>query len=211
MNEMVESCTCKEFAARLASSAPTPGGGGASALVGALGAALGSMVANLTIGKKKYAAVEEDVRRLLEGTEALQARLLALVEEDARAFAPLAAAYGLPKTTPEEQAHKAAVMEEALYGACLPPLEMMKAARQTLDLLEELADKGSALALSDVGVGAALCRAALEGAILNLVINAASMKDREKAGALLGQANALLEEGRAKADRVYRHVTEKLG
>ena len=102
----------------LASKAPAPGGGGAAALVGAVGVALGNMVGSLTVGKKKYAAVEADLRALNARAEVLRRRLEALVQADAEAFLPLAAAYGLPKETPEQQAHKAAVLEQALDGAC---------------------------------------------------------------------------------------------
>lgn len=209
--EALENLTCREFCSRLASSDPTPGGGGASALAGALGAALGGMVASLTMGKKKYADVQEDMERLSAETKALSTRLLELAQEDARAFTPLAQAYRMPKNTPEEQARKAEVMEKALYEASLPPLEMMRAASRALDLLAELAEKGSALALSDVGVGAALCRGALQGAILNLQINASSLADREKAEELNREAGCLLREGIEKADRIYARVAEKIG
>ena len=209
--ETLEMLTCREFCGRLASSSPTPGGGGASALAGALGAALGGMVASLTIGKKKYAGVQQDMERLLAQTKALSDRFLELTQEDARAFSPLAEAYRLPKETAEQQRYKAQVMEQALYEASLPPLEMMRTAHQALDLLEELAEKGSALALSDVGVGAALCRGALQGAILNLIINASSMEDRQRADRLTEEARRLLREGAEKADRIYARVEEKIG
>ena len=110
--------SCEDFLESLASKAPAPGGGGAAALVGAAGVALGNMVGSLTVGKKKYAAVEADLRALNARAEALRRRLEALVQADAEAFLPLAAAYGLPKETPEQQAHKAAVLEQALDGAC---------------------------------------------------------------------------------------------
>ena len=123
MDTMNESCS--RFLAELASKAPTPGGGGTAALVGAAGVALGNMVGCLTVGKKKYAAVEADILTLNERAGALRAELEALVQADAEAFAPLAAAYGLPKDTPEQAAHKAAVLETALDAACAVPLEIM--------------------------------------------------------------------------------------
>ena len=110
--------SCEKFLAELASKAPTPGGGGTAALVGAAGVALGNMVGNLTTGKKKYAAVEADIQALNTKADALRKELEALVQADADAFAPLAAAYGLPKETPEQAAHKAAVLEKALAAAC---------------------------------------------------------------------------------------------
>ena len=117
--------SCEDFLSRLASKAPAPGGGGAAALVGAAGVALGNMVGNLTTGKKKYSAVEEEILALNARAETLCKRLEALVQADADAFTPLAAAYGLPRETPEQQARKAAVLAEALDGACAVPLDIM--------------------------------------------------------------------------------------
>ena len=146
MDMMNESCS--RFLAELASKAPTPGGGGTAALVGAAGVALGNMVGCLTVGKKKYAAVEADILTLNERAGALRAELEALVQADAEAFAPLAAAYGLPKNTPEQAAHKAAVLETALDAACAVPLEIMGKCAEGIALVEEYAAKGSALAAS---------------------------------------------------------------
>lgn len=157
MDMMNESCS--RFLAELASKAPTPGGGGTAALVGAAGVALGNMVGCLTVGKKKYAAVEADLLTLNERAGALRAELEALVQADAEAFAPLAAAYGLPKDTPEQAAHKAAVLETALDAACAVPLEIMGKCAEGIALVEEYAAKGSALAVSDAGCAAALCKA----------------------------------------------------
>ena len=151
--------SCAQFLAQLASKAPTPGGGGTAALVGAAGVALGNMVGCLTVGKKKYAAVEADILTLNERAGALRAELEALVQADAEAFAPLAAAYGLPKDTPEQAAHKAAVLETALDAACAVPLEIMGKCAEGIALVEEYAARGSALAVSDAGCAAALCRA----------------------------------------------------
>lgn len=120
--------SCAQFLAQLASKAPTPGGGGTAALVGAAGVALGNMVGCLTTGKKKYAVVEADIQALNARAEALRLELEALVQADADAFAPLAAAYGLPKDTPEQAAHKASVLEAALDGASAVPLQIMESA-----------------------------------------------------------------------------------
>ena len=163
--------SCREFVTVLASSEPAPGGGGASALVAALGTALGNMVGSLTVGKKKYADVQEDILALNARAEALRARLVELVEEDARAFEPLSRAYGLPASTEEEKARKAAVMAQALDAACAAPLALMEALCQAIDLHREYAQKGTAIAISDVGVGVACCKAALQGASLNVFIN----------------------------------------
>ena len=132
--------SCAQFLAQLASKAPTPGGGGTAALAGAAGVALGNMVGCLTTGKKKYAAVEADIQALNARASALRLELEALVQADADAFAPLAAAYGLPKDTPEQAAHKAAVLEAALDGASAVPLQIME---KCADLLPELFEDGT--------------------------------------------------------------------
>ena len=146
------------FLEDLAGSAPAPGGGGAAALVGAAGAALGNMVGSLTVGKKKYAAVEADILILNRRAVALRKRLEGLVQADADAFTPLAAAYKLPKETPEQQAHKAAVLETALEGACAVPLEIMSACCEGITLAAEYAEKGSVMAVSDAGCAALFSR-----------------------------------------------------
>ena len=143
---MIGQDTVQGFLEVLSSKAPVPGGGGASAIGGAMGNALGQMVANLTIGKKRYADVEEEIRGLLEKMEGMQQAFLQLADEDARVFAPLAAAYSLPAGTEEEKAHKEQVMEENLLAASLVPLEIMEKAAQMLDILEVLGEKGSKMA-----------------------------------------------------------------
>ena len=208
MEMMEQSCT--RFLAELAGNAPVPGGGGASALVGAAGVALGNMVGCLTTGKKKYAAVEADIQALNAKAEALRRELEALVQADAEAFAPLAAAYGLPKDTPAQAAHKAAVLDAALNTACAVPLEIMQKCAEGIVLVEQYAAKGSVLAVSDAGCAAALCKAALQSASLNVFINTKLMTDRPRADALDAQADALLNEYIPRADAVFASVTNKL-
>lgn len=208
MEMMEQSCT--RFLAELAGKAPVPGGGGAAALVGAAGVALGNMVGCLTTGKKKYAAVEADIQTLNARAEALRRELEALVQADAEAFAPLAAAYGLPKDTPAQAAHKAAVLEAALDTACAVPLEIMQKCAEGIVLVEQYAAKGSVLAVSDAGCAAALCKAALQSASLNVFINTKLMTDRTHAAALDAQADALLNEYVPRADAVFASVTNKL-
>ena len=200
----------KNFNCELSSKAAVPGGGGASALVGAIGTALGSMVGSLTVGKKKYADVEADVRVLMERAEELRARLESLVNRDAEVFAPLAAAYSLPKETEEQRAHKAQVMEAALKEAAQAPLEVMRACAESLKLLEGFANMGSMLAISDAGVGAAFCRAALVGADFNVRINTAAMQDRTVAAALDGEADEILQTYCPMADAICALVREKI-
>ena len=203
--------SCETFLAELAGNAPVPGGGGAAALVGAAGAALGNMVGSLTVGKKKYAAVEADILALNERSAALRKRLEGLVQADAEAFLPLAAAYKLPKETPEQQAHRAAVLEEALNRACAVPLEIMAACCEGITLAEEYAAKGSVLALSDAGCAALFCKAALQAAGLNVTVNTRLMADKARAAALNAEAAALLADFVPKADRVYEQLTQQEG
>ncbi len=194
------------FIDQLASAAPTPGGGGASACVGALASALASMVGNLTVGKRTYADVEDDVRASLDRLAALRARLLALVDEDARAFEPLAAAYRLPKATPEEQAAKNAALQQALVGACDVPLAIMRAVAEVVDETEYLAHHGSRMARSDAGVAAAFARAASDGASLNVYINVASMDDADLAARYREETDALAARTRVRCDDVFDFV-----
>ena len=202
--------TCAGFVAALGTDSPVPGGGGASALVGALGVALGNMVASLTIGKKKYAAVEAEMRALKEAAERLQGELLALIQRDAEVFEPLAAAYGLPKDSDAEKAHKAQVMEAALREACSVPLEIMRKCAEAIVLLETAAAKGSSLAVSDAGVGAACCKAALISASLNVSINTKAMRDSDYADRLNVTADALCAEYEGRAERIIHAVKARL-
>lgn len=202
--------SCEDFVEVLSTKAPVPGGGGASALVGALGTALGNMVGSLTVGKKKYADVEADIIALKEKADALQKEFLHLVEEDARVFEPLSKAYGMPKDTEEERAEKARVMEIVLKDACLVPMEIMRKCCEAIDLIEEFAQKGSVIALSDAGVGAAFCKAALFGASLNVFINTKSMANREYAESLNTEANEMLRVYGQKAEQIFENVHARL-
>lgn len=202
--------SCEQFLEQLASGAAVPGGGGAAALVGAAGVALGNMVGCLTVGKKKYAAVEPEILAMNQQAAALRRELEALVQADAEAFAPLAAAYGLPKDTPEQAAHKAAVMEKALDTACAVPLEIMEKCAQGIVLAGEYAEKGSVMAVSDAGCAATLCKAALQAASLNVFVNTKLMKDRTHAMQLDAQAEELLAQFVPRADAIFETVTQKL-
>lgn len=202
--------SCEAFLEDLAGSTPAPGGGGAAALVGAAGAALGNMVGSLTVGKKKYAAVEADILILNRRAAALRKRLEGLVQADADAFTPLAAAYKLPKETPEQQAHKAAVLEAALEGACAVPLEIMSACCEGITLAAEYAEKGSVMAVSDAGCAALFCKAALQAAGLNVSINTRLMADNAHAAALNAQADAMLAEFVPQADQIHEKLTHSL-
>ena len=198
--------TCADFAAALAAKESVPGGGGAAALVGALAAALCSMVGNFTTGKKTYAAVEDDIQRMLGEAKAVRLRLLALVAEDAVAFAPLAEAYGIPKDNPIREA----VLEKATKGACAAPVEMMRQIARAIELLEEMGAKGSRLLVSDVGCGALLARAALEAAAMNVFVNTKSYKQAEWACALEEECDELLDEYIPRAEACAASVMDRI-
>ncbi|MDR2589432.1 MAG: cyclodeaminase/cyclohydrolase family protein, partial [Oscillospiraceae bacterium] len=196
----------KEFVEVLATKSAVPGGGGASALVGAIGTALGTMVGSLTVGKKKYAEVEAEIITMMEKAEALQAELLRLVDEDAVVFEPLSKAYGIPKDDPTRDK----VMEEALCLACTVPLEIMRLSAKSIELHDDFAKKGSVLAVSDAGVGVIFCKAALQGASLNVFINTKSMLNRDYAESINEEATDLLKTYCKLADEIFDTVTQKL-
>lgn len=200
----------KEFIEVLSSKAAVPGGGGACAYVAAAGMALGAMVANLTTGKKKYAQYQEEIEELLSKAEQLSKELMTYMDKDAESFEPLSKAYGLPKDTKEQQEYKEAVMEKALKEASLTPVALMEKILDALKILERLSVVGSRLAISDVGAGVQLCKAALNGASLNVFINTKLMKDTETAEELNTRTDALLIEGNELADRIYEEVVDAI-
>ena len=199
--------TCRKFVEVLASDAPAPGGGGAAALVGAIGTALGNMVGSLTVGKKKYAEVEAEIIDLKAKCDALQTELLNQVEMDEVNFLPLAKAYGIPKDDPNRDA----VMEEATLIACSTPVKIMELCCQAIDYIAVFAAKGSRLAVSDAGCGAALCKAALQAASLNVFINTKTLKNREKADEMNNYCLKMLSEYGAKADEIFNTVKAGFG
>ena len=198
--------TVKEFTEVLASPAPTPGGGGASALIGAIGIGLGDMVGELTVGKKKYADVEEEIKALMAEAQSVREEFLRLIDADAEAFAPLAKAYGIPKDDPDRDR----IMEDALRVGCSVPMDILRTCGRALDIIAVFAAKGSRLAVSDAGCGAVAVKAAMQAASLNVFINTKSMKDREYALALEREADALLAKYTAEADRIFDEVTAAL-
>ena len=207
---MTEEKKICEYLEVLSSKAPVPGGGGASALAGALGNALGQMVVNLTVGKKKYAEVEEEMQEYLEHLKTMQQEFLHLSDRDAEVFAPLAECYRLPSATLEEKEHKETVMEEKLLDASMVPVEIMEKALELLEILDVLADKGSRMAVSDVGVAIQFTRTALLGAVMNVYINTKSMKNREKAEEINQGAKRMIKIGTSQADEIYEKVLAQL-
>lgn len=200
--EKLTETSCRAFAEALASKAPIPGGGGASALVGSLGVSLCSMVSRYTLGKPKYAAVEADIRAILEEAERLRERFLELVDEDAAAFAPLSRAYGIPKDDPSRET----VMEQCLRNAAAPPMEMLRLSCRVIELHQSLLEKGSVMVLSDVGTGVIFAWSALYGAWLNVKVNTKSMTDRTYADGMNQEADALVEKYWKIAEGVYQAV-----
>ena len=198
--------TCREFVAALASSAPTPGGGGAAALCGAVGAALCGMVASLTSGKKKYADVESEIQQLLKSINTLHDKLLDQVRADAEGFQPLSRAYAIPR----EDSTRAAALQSAAETACTAPLEIMALCAAALSAAGRLAEIGSRLAVSDAGCAAAILRGALEAAALNVLVNTKTMTDRSAADRLNARCFALLEQGRADGERIFCAVRDQL-
>ena len=199
-----------QFLDELASKAPTPGGGGAAAYAGALAAALAAMVGNLTVGKKKYAAVEGHVRMAVDDLDAMRRQLVDLVDADARAFGPLAACYGMPRDTEEERASRDAAMQDALIDAIEVPLEIMGVCLEVLEECDYLAENGSRLALSDVGCAVALGRAAVHAASLNVVINVKSVADQVRASNYRDRMNALIRKADELYDKIYPAVIEAI-
>ncbi len=198
--------SCIEFAELLASSAPVPGGGGAAALAGALGTALCSMSGNFTVGKKKYAAVENDMKRILQKCEELQKQELVLVDEDAAAFEPLSKAYAIPKDNPCREN----ILEEASFSACKAPIEIMHCCCKVIELLEEMLVKGNRMLLSDVGCSALLCRAALESAALNVFINTGKFKNSKWAENVEKEADSMLAAYCPRASAISEKVMKNI-
>lgn len=196
--------SCTEFVTVLASNAPVPGGGGASALVGAVGTALGNMVGSLTVGKKKYADVEEEIIALKAKCDKLQADLLAQIELDAKGFEPLSKAYGIPKDNPDRDR----ILEDATVVACQVPVKIMELCCEALDAIAVFAAKGSRLAVSDAGCGAVCVKAALQAASLNVFINTKTLKNRELAEEMNKKCLGMLDKYCALADEVFNTVKD---
>ncbi|MDW7740172.1 MAG: cyclodeaminase/cyclohydrolase family protein [Bacillota bacterium] len=202
--------SCAHFLEVLASKAPVPGGGGAAAMGGAIGMALSNMVGNLTVGKKKYAEVEEEVKELLgKGTKIIE-ELKKLVDRDAEVFEPLAKAYGLPKDTPEQVAHKERVMEECSIEACSVPMEIMRKSYAGIKIHERMGQIGSKLAISDVGCGVVFLKAALISGQLNVLINLGSIKNEKFVQETTDEMSRLLDDGIRVADQTLELVISKL-
>jgi len=196
----------REYLDRLAAKLPAPGGGSASALVGALGAALAAMVANFTVGQEKFAPVEDDVRRVLEAVEAQRAALLDLIQEDMDAYGEVSAAFKLPKDDPA----RAEAVQRALKGAAAVPLAIVDGCLAVLRLLPELLEKSNPNLVSDVGVSAELALGAARAAWINAEVNLAGYTDEADARAVRGRVEAAVADVERTASEVRAAVTRKL-
>ena len=199
--------SCRFFVEMLASATPSPGGGGAAALVGAVGAALGHMASNLTVGKKKYSDIQEEIQRLNFRFMCLEKELLDQVEADEKGFLPLAAAYRLPKDAPGYDRF----MDEATLDACKVPLKIMELCCEALDCIAVVAEKGSRLAVSDAGSGAVCCKAAMQAASLTIFINTKTLQNRSAAEAIDERVNRMLMQYGALADQIFTDVCRSFG
>jgi formiminotetrahydrofolate cyclodeaminase len=164
------------------------------------------MVANLTSGKEKYAGYQQDIDAILSRTESIIGRLLQLIRKDAEVFEPLSEAYRIPKSDPDRDE----ILEKALAAACSVPMEILQEAAGAVDIIEQLAVKGTRLAVSDVGVAAAACRCAMEGAVMNVYINTRLMKNREYASAVNTKAAAILRDGAERCEKIYKQISDEL-
>jgi len=205
-----EGDSIEKFLTELASAAPTPGGGGAAAISGAMGAALVSMVCNLTISKKKYVEVEAELKDVLAKSEGLRVVLTGMIGEDVQAFDAVMGAYGMPKNTDDEKAARAERIQAALKTACDVPLACCRACRAVIDLAAITADKGNLNVVSDAGVAVLSAYAGLRSAALNVYVNAKGLEDRDFADERLKELEELLGEAGALTEKVYGIVKAKV-
>jgi formiminotetrahydrofolate cyclodeaminase len=208
---MMLQSSVEKFLDDLASAAPTPGGGSAAAIMGAMGAALISMVCNVTLGKKGQEAAAPEMQSVRDQAEKLRARLTAMVAEDVAAFDALMAAYRLPKGTEEEKAHRLQAIQSSLRGATETPLACARACAEVIALSQRAGEHGFAGVISDAGVGVLAANTALRSSALNVYINAPSLKDRAFADQAVAEMNQMLEHCAQLTESVFSHVRGRLG
>ncbi len=208
---MTEPRTLADFLEALGSSAPTPGGGAATSLVGALAAALAEMVANLTVGKPRYASVEASMRSIIAQARAAREDLLALVAQDEAAYAGVAAAYRQPKATNEEKARREEAIQTALLMAMRPPLRMMERVCDVLTLASEVAASGNPTVVSDAGCAALFGEAAVRAAALNVLANVVLLRDDAAANEARATVTRLEEQAQALRERTMAAVHARMG
>jgi len=207
---MIAKQTINGFLEDLSSSSPAPGGGSVAALSGALGAALTAMVCNLTIGKKKYAEVENDMKKILMQANALRNKFMVLVDKDTNAFNKVMEAYSLPKETEPQQALRTAAITEATKEATLVPLEVMRHCIDALALAQQVAAHGNEKSVSDAGVSALILNAACEAAALNVKINLIGLADTDFAGWKSEEVETLLKTSREMLEEAQEIVAGRM-
>jgi formiminotetrahydrofolate cyclodeaminase len=201
----------RSYAEAASSGQPAPGGGSVAALAGALGMTMGCMAANFTVGKKKFKAVEPEIRQLLGACLRVRDDLLRLMDEDTKAYAAVSAAYAMPKETPEQAAARTAMIQKALLVAMDAPLRVIRACRSALEPIARLADIGNPNLISDVGVATILAEAALRAAKLNVEINLRSLEDKALSSATRGEIERAADEARAIARLTMEKVVRAMG
>lgn len=207
---MIKDKSIQVFLDELASKASTPGGGGAAAIMGAMGAALVSMMCNLTIGKKNYEDVEDECKDVLGKAENLRERLTDMIREDVEVFDQVMGAYGLPKETDEEKAARSEAIQKALQAATDVPLACAAACAEVIDLSKAAAEKGNLNVISDAGVAVMAANAALRSAALNVYINIGGIKDKAFAEEREAKLEKILKGSDEKTEEIYQLVKSKL-
>lgn len=207
---MIKDKTIHQFLDELASKSATPGGGSAAAIMGAMGAALVSMVCNLTIGKKNYEAVEPEMKELLAKAETLRAQLMDMVRADVEVFDKVMSAYGLPRETDEQKAARSEAIQLALKAATDVPIECAKACAEVIRLSKIAAEKGNRNVISDAGVAVVAGYAALKSAALNVYVNAGAIKDETFVSSRMNELNGVLSEMNILNEEVFQAVKNKL-
>jgi methenyltetrahydrofolate cyclohydrolase len=208
---MITQTTLEDFLNALASKAPTPGGGSAAAVIGAMGAGLISMVCNVTLGRKGMEEVAAEMRAVCDQSEALRSRLTAMIAEDIAAFDGLMGAYRLPKATDAEKAARSAAIQRGLVGATNTPLDCARACAEVIKISRRAAQHGYAGVISDAGVGVLAAQTALRSAALNVQINAPMLEDKAFAGRASEELEALLAAGARESEAVFALVRTRLG
>ena len=208
---MINEMPVQTFLDKLASQSPTPGGGGVAALTGAMGAALVGMVCNLTIGKKNYQAVEEEMKSALAKAEELRSRLAGLAQADAGVFDRVMGAYGLPKETEEEQRSRSLAIQDALKAAADVPLACARACAEVIELSRVVAEKGNKNVVSDAGVAVLAGHAGLKSAVLNVCVNIAGIKDEAFVHERMSELNAIMTGSEVATEEIFREVEVRLG
>lgn len=200
----------RKLVAVAASDAPTPGGGSVSALVGALGVAMTAMVGNLTVGKPKFAEVESHVKAITGAAYFIINRLEKLVAADIAAFGKFMEVYRMPKNTDEEKAQREELMQKALKTATDTPMEVARTLLEAMVITEKLSKIGNKMAISDAGVAAYVCEAAINAVLLSVDINIPMIKDEDYVNTMLSEKERIISEARRLKDEAITVVQERM-